>query len=335
MKLLDFFAWWKSFLVLHWGNPYNCVRLHSFPEAHRYFKKTRKPRSHRWDESQRPLYNTRAHNYRIEEIEKNCCYDLVLYSTPMIRYKRDGTVYLCGDPRTNSTQFLSQMNWGMWGKKTTTDGERHVPLSWCHNKPDYRAPNRVIVPKGFSVTLRFKGSAKIDLERSAHRPVYVYRSSDADREARAAFREKHATLLDTLVLRMSMFEAAAAWGKYDGAPFRGLGRIAGWKLLQESRRFLEDDQALAKKGGHAIVDIAQAVYNRLAAAREYGQEWLEPPSPLNNYQGVRKPILPITAYDFRRALEGAFIRLVGLDRRSGYEELPQFPKEIPRKHTFK
>ena len=43
----------------------NVKRICGYNQAARYFEETKKPRSAKWADDERPLYNTRSHHYRI------------------------------------------------------------------------------------------------------------------------------------------------------------------------------------------------------------------------------------------------------------------------------
>ena len=69
---------------------YNLARIRNFEDAEQHFNETKKPRTTRWLDHQRPLRDTRSTHMRIEKAHYNGidCYDLVLYTTPLIRYFR-------------------------------------------------------------------------------------------------------------------------------------------------------------------------------------------------------------------------------------------------------
>ena len=49
----------------------NVKRICGYNQAARYFEETKKPRSAKWSDDERPLYNTRSHHYRILKGEDN------------------------------------------------------------------------------------------------------------------------------------------------------------------------------------------------------------------------------------------------------------------------
>ena len=47
---------------------YNIKRISGYNQAARYFEETKKPRTVKWGEDERPLYNTRSYHYRIVKV---------------------------------------------------------------------------------------------------------------------------------------------------------------------------------------------------------------------------------------------------------------------------
>lgn len=223
---------------------HNLPTISGYPQAQRYFNGTRKPpRSKRWEEHQRPLHTTSATHYRIERSTTTLhgspeFYDLMLYGTSMARYfqpEADGSsvVWLRNHNSTTSRQFLWRVaNFSghsvreAWdtteqqGAGQTVKRPVRIPLN-TNVRGAFTADNGVTVPSEWSAVLTFKDNGLV-LERSAHRPVHIKRTSKDATAQRTAFINKLKPYIDTLLLSIPSVHAATTIHGSDGRAFQGV-----------------------------------------------------------------------------------------------------------------
>jgi len=185
-----------------------------YPAAVRHFNETKKPRSVKWGEDERPLYKVSMHHYRlvrgpVDQFGDAEYYDAVLYKTPMLRLfkpKEDGTVakWVRNYDSQTSARFLCRVGNMYSGMRVTTSegGERWLPLSTSCTSDWFCLTSKVTVPSGWSAVITSDDKG-IVLGRSAHRPVYTPVATQEDIDLRKDFKQALAYYADMFVLRMS------------------------------------------------------------------------------------------------------------------------------------
>lgn len=324
---------WHKLLIpqpLFWGpgNAGNCERIRGYNHAVRYFDETKKPRGKKWGDEERPLYNSAAHHYRIVREDEEY-FDLVLYSTPMIRYlKPDAdsyTVLLHGDTRSTSTAFLWNQGWATWAGRGIDP--YCAPLN-PYQQRDWEAENGVLVPEGWAAVLVFDEKGKLQLDRSAHRPVYRRVSNEEDGVRRAQFKASLDVYIDMMVLRVPEFHRLGETSWERGRPYKG-GRQTDAGIHCSNVRAAANPGWEPPIGfGAALVGFAQEVYNTAlskAVMRDVGI-----------HQHTSSPAVewtPLGAAAYRLALTNALLDIAGLGAGSARKPLPQFA-DLPRNYLY-
>ena len=144
------------------NNMNNVERICGYNQAARYFEETKKPRTVKWGEDERPLYNTRSHHYRIVKGEDSYAkyFDLVLYSTSMIRYYKpsltgEHRVLVRGHSSTASRAFLWHHCMGVGKPLNCMDGNGFIREGKLVLNPATHNSDKFGVPYNWSADLMF------------------------------------------------------------------------------------------------------------------------------------------------------------------------------------
>ena len=331
------------------NNMRNVERISGYNQAARYFEETKKPRTVKWGEDERPLYNTRSHHYRIVKGEEKGVpyYDLVLYATPMIRYyKPDANnhqrVLVRNHYSSASGNFLwhhglgrNRTLWCIDGHGVGREGKLLLNQA-VHNAEKFG------VPYNWSADLMFLDDPsegfKIDLTRSRHVPGYKAASSDEDKAKRKQLKQTVDHWIELLGYRLDEYLNTeidtTRWQKQRaGESFTSALDLLAWAeqdAVRQSVRFaLEGGDLICNetftnamtKLGHAVVTHLQGVRRNQA-----NQGW-----DYNAKKYIMSNIKPITRADFRKSMESHLLSLLGLREGSARVDIGQFPESIPRK----
>lgn len=297
-----------------------------YPEAVRHFRSTKKPRSVKWGEDERPLYKVSMHHYRlvrgpVDQFGDAEYYDAVLYQTPMLRLfkpKEDGTStkWVRNYDSQTSARFLYRIGNMYSGMRVTSSegGERQLPLSTSCTSDWFCLTNNVKVPSGWSAVITSDDKG-IVLGRSAHRPVYTPVATQEDIDLRKAFRQAISYYADMFVLRMGnchdrVMEKAPDIRKRTYQRHRFGYPFAAYKINATSfPHVLKDfDESVFK-----ILDtIALAVYARELAKLPDEEE-------------------QVSTKTFRNSFVARTIELCQIKVASGKKWHQDFPEELPKK----
>lgn len=301
-------------------------RFHSgYPEAVRHFNGTKKPRSVKWGEDERPLYKVSMHHYRlvrgpVDQFGDAEYYDAVLYKTPMLRLfkpKEDGTAvqWIRNYDSQTSARFLLHVGIMYSGKhvRTSEGEERRLPLSTSCTHDWFCQTSKVTVPSGWSAVITSDDKG-IVLGRSAHRPVYTPVTTQEDIDLRKDFKQAIAYYADMFVLRMGnchdrVMEKAPDIRKRTHQKYRFGYPFAAYKINPGSfARVLKDfDESVFK-----ILDtIALAVYARELAKLPDEEE--------------------VSARSFRNSFVNRTMELCQIKIKSGRKWHQDFPEALPKK----
>lgn len=327
----------------------NTQRICGYNQAARYFEETRKPRTARWGEDERPLYNTRSHHYRIVKGEEGGVpfYDLVLYSTSMIRYYQPNAlneqrVLVRGHYSQTSSSFLWWHGF-MRGKgfmfQDAEGNERRgcLLLNHCTEKATDHG-----VPHGWSADLLFLGdvgTANIDLTRSRHIPGYKAATSPEDAAKRKQLKQTVDHWVELLGYRLDEYLnteiAANSWRVRDaGRAFSSALELLTYSECDAVKSAVEaalggDDQFMdGEVFTNAMTKLGHAVATHLKGVRENqaNMGW-----DYNTHRYIMGEIKPVTRADFRKSMESHLVSLLGLRVGSARVDIGQFPESIPRK----
>lgn len=327
----------------------NTKRICGYNQAARYFAETKKPRSTRWGEDERPLYNTRSHHYRIVKGNDNGIpfYDLVLYSTPMIRYfepdaNNHQRVLVRGHSSIASRSFVWHQGMGLGRHLWCIDGygqgrEGKLLLNHATHNSD-----KFGVPYNWSADLLFTDPdlTTIDLTRSRHIPGYKAASSDEDKAKRKQLKQAVDHWVELLGYRLE---------EYLNTPIDA----NQWRVRNAGEAFTSALEMLEWKESNAIREAVKGVLDGIVDAMD-GEEFVNAMTQLGHavathLQGVRenqarsrwdyqarqytptKEIEPVTRADFRKSMESHLISLLCLRVGSARVDIGQFPASIPRR----
>ena len=323
------------------NNMRNVERISGYNQAARYFEETKKPRTVRWGEDERPLYNTRSHHYRI--VKGDGFFDLVLYSTSMIRYyKPDANnhqrVLVRGHSSCASRAFLWHHGFGMGKPFSCVDGEgsfvregRLLLNHATHNADKFG------VPYNWSADLTLIGEG-IDLTRSRHIPGYKAATSDEDKAKRKALKQSVDHWIELLGYRLDDYLNTEIdtnkWQKQRaGESFTSATDMLTWAeqdAIRQSVRFaLEGGDLICNETfTNAMTQLGHAVVTHLQGVRENqaNMGW-----DYKNDRRIMDEIKPVTRADFRKSMESHLISLLNLREGSARVDIGQFPATIPRK----
>jgi hypothetical protein len=221
-------------------NTRNMASIKSYAEALEHFDETKKPRSARWVENQRPLRDTRSTHLRLVQGVSNglLYFELQLYSTPMIRYYQpadDGSraIHITNHYSNSSQAFLWAHNW-QGGKrlKLDTGEEWHMVLS---NETRLAA---ALWGDHFTTRLVLRPDGTVDTKRSMHIPLFKRKSSSTLRAKRARFREALKVVFDLVELKYAQAVENAEVDERLGKPFRSSTRNNIYKMKRDLRQHL-------------------------------------------------------------------------------------------------
>ena len=339
---------------------YKLKPVYGYPQAHRHFEGTRKPRTHRWDETQRPLYNTASHHYRLERSATLCAdgmpeyYQAVHYDTPLARFYRpneDGSyeVWVRYWNSTTSKNFLQRVT-GFYPGRIMRDEiglDVHIPLS--PHSVAYSAPTGVFVPNEWSAVLTFNADRKLIRSRSAHKPVFRRVTSTDRKSERARLTALFKPYVDVLMLSLPSIHSDPDMKVAidDGRPFKS-AHLSSIKMsaVQAFHHFVVSGATeMSEQAFDGMRRILFAVYRFSYAKWAYDYQgpdatcslpgdsvwkafrsWQPIPIPNN------LPVLP------EARVRPAFMKVLldychtghGDDR----EDLGQFPEHLPRTYYY-
>lgn len=301
-------------------------RIRNYGAAHTFFHNTKKSRSAKWKDYQRPLRGTRFYHYRIETSISNHgeFYDLFLYETLMARFHKpdaDGVEHR--EYRGHHTNTSRGFMWEVLGVETfnritVDDGTtRIVPIA------DVRMPG-----SDFSADLYFKDE-KLILSKSSHTPIYKRVTNKDDKDRRAHVRGLFEPLLSLAVMRMPEYEQDAELRGYVGEPFGESGIT--WlhrNAVQAIYREYTGQGAAKPEAYTHFFDMGLRVFEKLAAVRAHQLGLIHAWG--NSVKSAPYAVLPddkrITAKEFQSTFWKRITENVGLNRPGGTKPYPQFPQ---------
>lgn len=297
--------------------------LPNFEGAHKYFEATKKPRSARWADNQRPLKDTRSTHYRIERHERygEVFYDLVLYSTSMARY-------YAPDADDNRTSLY------MWHDSVSSrDFMYHVVGNSPKLLKRQATDNRILaVPYAASETIKDHGTSftcklvmdsdkRIDVANSWHPQMYRFVETAADKAVRLAFEKEVENVLLLSAMRLQDYERE----------FKYISHTDGFSKMETKVRIGDLYKAHGFDGPfiQGVFEMSQDVYNFLRSKRHImagGQEaryryvsgascWDDPDTII----GER-----VTEKDFIKTLKGHVLTRINMKLKRGAVRLPKW-----------
>lgn len=319
----------------------NIASIGGYDQAARHFAETKKPKTARWADDERPLYNTRSLHYKIVRGANADYFDLVNYDTALIRYYRpnangDQRILVRDWDSMVSRQFLFKHRW--YNSKCLTvreaDGtERSGRLLLNRLVGDAEKHG---VPRGWSADIMMvagnEDNPTIDITRSRHIPGMKAAATDEDKAKRKELKQLTTTLIDLLVHRIPEYTEstidAASWVRNSaGEPFQSAMRLMKYEDTETIKVCLDLKENLdSEKFINAFVKLGHAVWTSLLGRAEYKaeQRW-------NCYsKKLEKPeYVPPTTDDFRTSMQSHLLSLCNLRASTGRVDIGQFPASIP------
>ena len=215
---------------------YNMEHITNFADAERHFNDTKKPRTRRWLDHQRPLRDTRSTHLRIEKGHYNGidCYDLVLYQTPLVRYfrpneKGEYAVWLQNHYTNSSQRFLSAARW--WNRKSL---KRNDGKTFDLQMSAQSSLANQLWGDSFTVKLVFNANNEVMVEKSVHVPFTRRVSSATQRAKRKQFLASLTPIFDMLEMQYQSFISDIVIDDDRGRPFSE----KQWEFRFSDREFL-------------------------------------------------------------------------------------------------
>lgn len=313
------------------GQTRNLPYIRNYAEAKKWWDEHPKPpRSKKWEDYQRPLYNTASKHYRLETMHPEEYIDVVLYHTVMARYYAptpDGKqrrLYM-GDGTITSRSFMCDVLGIIPWRNTEhkPDGSVVIAPVYCRSFTSNGG-------HGFSADFMFNADNKLLVDESRHTKHWRRVSNEDDKAKRKHIREMFHIYFDLAMLRLPEFEAHADIDRHAGVPF---GRADSWmdnQGVHNMYKAMLNNELPEQDDIDKFFEVARSVFNTIASKRAYNQDDFEMESwynkqkgiPTNTYADLKKPV---TGDDLRKALATKVIKICGVDRQTGHLPIPQFP----------
>lgn len=316
-----------------YGNKaHECASIRNYAAAERHFNETKpvKSRTGKWDSDERPLRRRSQHHYRLKHgtWQGRNFYDLVLYETTLIRYwepfdNGDAVVSLLHHGSISSRSFMAAHHWYALKKFDTATSElvyagvcgAHGTLNlWFDGKEG-------AFGKCFSTHLVLTPEGKLDTTVSVMVPVAAPMVSEHRKGLRGAVRKEIAVIKDILLMQFDRLLERDNLSYSLGQPFSESKAVntAEWSLINDllsekaygSGITSEEEVTLT----HALIDIANDVYDTLASRIAYSEGTIKPRWKLRaNPNATTEPATKPTFDQFIKAYERVIMGAVRLDK---------------------
>lgn len=320
--------------------------MRTYAEALAHYNRSKAPkRSKKWANfSDNPRYLAGVSNYHkgIHREESTGAIYYRLYNTNVAKFYpplSDGTRKV--EVRYYSSQltniFMYDFSLHYFNQMTTEDKQVCVPYVEVGYKSDEP-----------SATLWFTADNKLIVEKSKHRDIYTYRSSNEDKQRRKDFKAKLDTLLTLAMFKLDEYKDHATLKSDYGAPFGT--QYHEPTSIESYRRYVvsANDTELDVNNPQFVnyfLDLGQGVMDILASkkvhdyvpegsrwAGELFHTWGKTQEQLANYATKMREICnAITADEFKKSLTNRVLSVSNL--KTGTVKTPwgQFKETIPRK----
>lgn len=324
------------------GATYRLPYIRNYEEALKWWSTHPKPpRSKKWEDYQRPLYNTASTHYRLESMRPEEYIDVVLYRTVMARYYAptpDGKqrrLYM-GDGSITSRSFMCYVlgitPWRNTERKP--DGSVVIAPIYC----------RSFMSDGghaFSADFMFDADNKLLVDESRHTKHWRRVSNECDKAKRAHIRELFKPYLDLAMFRMAEFEAKVDFDYRAGQPFGAKDNYNAERGVDRMYKALVSNELPEQEDINHFFDMAQCVFDVLASKRGYQQDGFNMGDYWSKKRGDARSTYadltkPITGNDLRKALADKVVKLCGANQQTGHLPIPQFPStdDCPHSNVF-
>lgn len=324
----------------------NIKAISGYDQAFRFFNQTKKPKTARWAEDERPLYNTRSLHYKIVRGDNADYFDLVNYDTALIRYYKpdangDQRILVRDWESAVSRQFLRHHGWYQGKVLRVLDGDAVRNGKLLLNRLTWKAQEHG-VEREFSADITVIGSSSaeaplIDLTRSRHIPGYKAASSAEDKAKRKQLKQTVDHWIELLGYRLDEYLnteiTTNKWQKQrSGEAFTSALELLTYKecdVVREAVNHAMDgfDLVCDEDFANAMTKLGHAVVTHLQGVRlnQTPRRWDHELRTV-----VWDVQQPITRADFRKSMESHLVSLLGLRVGSARVDIGQFPESIPR-----
>jgi hypothetical protein len=315
---------------MYQNKAYECASIRNYAAAERHFNETKpvKSRKGTWGSDERPLRKRSQHHYRLKHgtWQGRNFYDLMHYKTTLIRYwepfdNGDAVVSLLHHGSISSRSFMAAHHWYALKKFDTATSEvvyagvcsAHSTLNlWFDGREEafgeYFSTHLVLTPEG-----------KLDTTASVMVPVASPAVSEHRKGLRAVVRKELAVIKDIMLMQFGRLSERDNLSYSLGRPF-SCSKSAGsteWHTINHlfsekaygSGITSEQEVTLT----HALIDIANDVYDTLASRIAYSEGAIKP-KWLIARTGEPPPSTKPTFDQFIKAYERVIMGAVRLDK---------------------
>jgi len=316
-----------------YGNKaHECASIRNYAAAERHFNETKpvKSRTGKWDSDERPLRRRSQHHYRLKHgtWQGRNFYDLVHYETTLIRYwepfdNGDAVVSLLHHGSISSRSFMAAHHWYALKKFDTATSELvYAGVCGAHGTLNLWFDGREgAFGKCFSTHLVLTPEGRLDTTASVMVPVAAPMVSEHRKGLRGAVRKEIAVIKDILLMQFDRLLERDNLSYSLGQPFSESKAVntAEWSLINDllsekaygSGITSEEEVTLT----HALIDIANDVYDTLASRIAYSEGTIKPRWKLRaNPNATTEPATKPTFDQFIKAYERVIMGAVRLDK---------------------
>ena len=197
-----------------------------------------------------------------------------------------------------------------------------------------------------SAVLFFDEDWRLVKERSKHRDIYTYKSSDEDKAKRKVFKEKLDTLITLACINIGQYKENVTIDRDLGAPFMTSYDLP--KPISEFQAFIRtygcwdlDKEVSNPEFVSKFMSMAQSVFDILASNkidREHGRNgvylwkgWRDAPDVLADKEEKRWDIAQaVTVDEFKKSLVNRLMNIYGIKIATKSVAWGQFMPSIPR-----
>lgn len=334
---------------------WNVAAPRDYARADKHFNETKKPRTSRWAEHQRPLRNTAARHLRIEKGQAHGVnyYDMCLFDTALIRYYEphaDGSqaVHIRDHYSQSSRAFLCAHGW-QGGIQLRRDDDTAVSMPLSHET----GLAHTLWGDDFTTRLVLHPNGTLDMKRSVHIPFFRRKSSTTLRAKRARVKEALSIVLDLVEFKYGSTLDEVALDIYGvGRPFAGRSKHNGNLETRQALALIAhgegtpNPEALGIAVKYAMDSIAPII-EHIASQRAYKMSpppvWYRKMQPedqrkeapideeriVDQPPSVREEITP-TVDAVKRALLEDFYNLARVSTPDEAVPYPQFAADMAR-----
>ena len=321
--------------------------MRTYEQALQHYENSKAPkRSQKWKKySDNPRYLNGVSNWHkgIHREDATGAIYYRLYNTNVAKFYpplNDGTRKVEMMYYSSQLTSIFMYDYGLhYYNQTTTEG-KHVCVPYVQGSFDDTEP---------SATLWFTAGGMLIVDKSKHKDIYTYRSSNEDKQKRKDFKTKLDTLVTLAMFKLDEYKNHATLKSDYGAPFGTQYREP--VSIEDYRRWVSSatySDKLDVNNPHFVnyfLELGQGVMDVLASKRIYNyvpenerwsgslfSTWSKTPEQIDaNNLKMREICNEVTADEFKKSLTNRVLDISGI--KTGTVKTPwgQFRDTIPRK----